>query len=338
LGKIHYTEELSRHGDIEKYLGNIIGKKFTDYRKKWNEIGQYKLVNKFPIQINLETLNNCNYRCVFCRWGTDEIKSYKYKEKMSEHLFKKILNEINSNYCACVDLVGLNEPLLDKDLVNKIKLIKNTTNVVDIRFNTNGSLLNEKKSLELIDSGLTRIMISLDAVKKETYEKVRIRGDFNKVVNNVFRFIKLRDAKKKKLPVVRVTFVKTNSNSNEIQEFIKFWYNKADVVAVQNFRVPSYKSKDYEFLKIKSKKSKDDKGDITCSQPNERVFITAKGDVRPCASQYNDNLTFGNVYKESIKDIFNNKNFKKLRENFISKNWSKNPICKKCLTDTFSLD
>ena len=57
----------------------------------------------------------------------------------------------------------------------------------------------------------------------------------------------------KKLPVVRVTFVKTNSNSNEIQEFIKFWYNKADVVAVQNFRVPSYKSKDYEFLKIKSK-------------------------------------------------------------------------------------
>ena len=38
MAKLHYTEELSRHGDIEKYLGNIIGKKFTDYRKKWSKI------------------------------------------------------------------------------------------------------------------------------------------------------------------------------------------------------------------------------------------------------------------------------------------------------------
>ena len=137
---------------------------------------------------------------------------------------------------------------MDKNLVNKIKLIKNTTNVVDIRFNTNGSLLNEKKSLELIDSGLTRIMISLDAVKKETYEKVRIRGDYNKVINNIFRFIKLRDAKKKKLPIVRVTFVKTSSNFNEVQEFIKFWYNKADVIGTQNFNVPSVISNNYDIL------------------------------------------------------------------------------------------
>ena len=64
-------------------------------------------------------------------------------------------------------------------------------------------MLNEKMSNQLIDSGLTRIQISIDAVSEDTYQKVRPGGKLKTVISNLNNFIKLKKQKNKLVPLTR---------------------------------------------------------------------------------------------------------------------------------------
>ena len=89
-----------------------------------------------------------------------------------------------------------------------------------VTLTTNGTLLNEKKMNKLLDTGLHMIDISLDAFYKVTYSKVRVGGDLEITKKNVLKIIEM--SKKKSKCKIIVSFVEER-NSNEINEFKKFW-------------------------------------------------------------------------------------------------------------------
>ena len=95
-------------------------------------------------------------------------------------------------------------------------------------------MLTPKISKELIHSGLTRLQISIDAFTKNTFDKIRQGGDFSKVVKNTENFIKLRKSLNSELPTVRVNFVRTPVNKDELEKFIKLWEHKLDCSGIQN--------------------------------------------------------------------------------------------------------
>ena len=85
-------------------------------------------------------------------------------------------------------------------------LIMQKVGILDIYFSTNGILLNKKISTDLIKSGLTRIQISIDAITKETYDKVRPGGNYNKIIENINEFLLIKQNLNARLPLVRVNF------------------------------------------------------------------------------------------------------------------------------------
>ena len=67
--------------------------------------------------------------------------------------------------------------------------------------------MTEKKSLELIDSGLDKLLVSIDSSKKESYEKLRVLSKFDSVISNLARFKEIRDNRKSLHPLIKCLFI-----------------------------------------------------------------------------------------------------------------------------------
>ena len=108
-----------------------------------------------------------------------------------------------------------------------------------VTLTTNGTLLNEKRMMKLLDTGLHMIDVSIDAFYNETYKKVRVGGDLDITKKNVLKLIQLRSQSAGDTKII-VSFVEQKENSNEIPIFKKFWEeNGADEVLIRKLHTNS---------------------------------------------------------------------------------------------------
>lgn len=309
--------------------------KFLEYRKKWQASLNLEEFD-FPLYIMTEQTFSCNYMCPQCIHGDKEQKEkfQPLENLLPFDLFKKIIDEGSKYGCRSLSLHHINEPLLVPDLPKRIKYAREK-GFLDIHLVTNGELLTEKKSRELIESGVTRMMISIDAGRKETFEKLRVGGNFEKVKQNVVNFVKIRNSMGLKLPVVRTSFVLQKDNEGELEEFKKFWENVVDLIQIQSFQLPYSNAKDSRT----SNKSSIPEEDFKCDQPFNRIVIRADGTVLPCCSFSAFELPMGNVSdspifninKDKIYDVWNSKKMKELRQIHKEGRFREIDACKKCV-------
>ena len=73
--------------------------------------------------------------------------------------------------------------------------------ILDLKINTNATKLNEKISRSILKNNVSELVFSLDAGNKETYEKVRVKGRFDQVLQNIINFNKLRNEEYKQVNV-----------------------------------------------------------------------------------------------------------------------------------------
>ena len=90
-----------------------------------------------------------------------------------------------------VQFNGQDEPTLYPDLIKVLKYASNL-GFDDIFFNTNGSKLDKEFAGDLIESGLTKLQISIDAFSKETYFKIRKKRNYEQIVKNILGLIESR--------------------------------------------------------------------------------------------------------------------------------------------------
>ena len=178
--------------DVNSKLASIIGKKFEDYRKKWDSANRFELETDFPLFLQLETSQICNLRCPSCPIGTPEAhEKYISSEKMDWSLYEKIILEGEKYGCPSLEPQGTNEPFLDKNLENSIKFASDH-GFLDIMLNTNATLLSEERSRKILKSGITRFRFSLDAATKEPFEKVRLGANYDMTMRNIEKFLELK--------------------------------------------------------------------------------------------------------------------------------------------------
>lgn len=138
-------------------------------------------LSTLPPKLIIENTNRCNAVCIMCLY----IKMIRKKGVMSFELFKKTVDEYaTSTLTKRLQMNNIGEPLLDSSIIRKIRYAKEK-GIDQVFFFTNGSILDGKISEELIDSWLDYMIISLDGITKETYEKVRVNLKFGEVINNI---------------------------------------------------------------------------------------------------------------------------------------------------------
>ncbi len=226
-----YTSE----DDINDKMASVLGEKFVEYRKAWNAVSNFETLTNFPLYLQVELNQVCNLKCPMCPLTIPESREKYITDKhISWEMYEKIILEAEKYNCPSLNPQGVNEPLLDQNLEDYIKFAKKH-GFIDIMMNTNATLLSEERSKKLVDSGLTRLRFSLDALTKETYEKIRVGANHEKVMRNIDRFIEIRDKNGNKLPFVGVNLVQMKTNEDEVHDFIEYWREKVDFVVIQNF-------------------------------------------------------------------------------------------------------
>ena len=328
-GKVRH---LSRDQDVNAKLAKAIGEKFINYRKIWDAANRFEVETEFPLFLHFDLNQRCNYRCPQCIIAAPGGVSNHYRgESLSKELFQTAIDEAAHYYCPSLSVQGNNEPLLIPDLEDYISYA-HKRGFIDIMFNTNGSLLTDDRIRRLLDSGVTRIRFSLDAITKETYEKIRVGGNLEKVVRNIERLLELKDSGGYKLPITGVSLVVQNDNFYEIDEFIKYWSQRVDMVTLQQFMPPVMNGDYSRFYPPNNKYSSDYSAGFKCVQPYQRLVLRNQ-EITPCCAMYSSELSLGTFPDTSLYDAWNSYSMQELRRIHKSGRYVDNEICRKCVTD-----
>ncbi len=304
---------------LKEELTKKFGERFLEYRRLYNELQNSKKPNHlkldYPLTVNLELVNRCNLECVMCYQGyrNDAVLS-----KFSDDTLDRMFKDFEKNKLSAL-MLSVSEPLLFKN-IEKILVKAKEAKIMDIFLFTNGALLNDEKANMILDNHVTRLFISLDAATQESYNDVRVpvskrllkENRLNYVEKNITNFIKKRNERNLKLPLVRVSFVVLDKNKHEVENFKKKWVNTVDSIDFQVERpvelFNSVKEKDFSYQKINENKSLD------CSKPWSELCIYADGSVSPCCAFIGRKIPLANVNKHSIKEIWENQNMQRVRE------------------------
>ncbi len=301
-----------------------INLRYRFYRLKWNYAPRLGYVCKFPIHLDIESTNTCNLKCIMCPHSNPGKEFKKSLGFMNTILYKKIIDQGVKNGLCSIKLNWRGEPLIHPKIAEMIKYAKDN-GIIEVQINTNGQLLNKSLSEKLISAGLDRIIFSIDGVKKETYEKIRVGGNYETLINNVKTFIMIRDQKKLKKPLVRIQFVKMDCNRQEVDDFISFWKPYADEITTTNY---TWREEGGE---LKLKQSFDYKGRLPCPQIWQRITISWDGKATLCCRDWNLESPIGVINdKTTLKDIWNSKVLNDIRKLHKQKRLDEVPICKKC--------
>tara|TARA_A100001015_G_scaffold311862_1_gene415922 strand:- start:252 stop:1319 length:1068 start_codon:yes stop_codon:yes gene_type:complete len=327
-GKVRH---LSNDEDINVKLGKILGKKFIDYRKKWDDANNMKLITEFPLFLQLDMNQECNYKCPHCIIGhKKEVDEYYEGDYLSFNDFKKIVDEGSEYGCPSLSPQGNNEPFLIKDLHKYIEYAHHK-GFIDIMLNNNGSALPIKRAQQILDSGLTRIRFSLDAIRPETYKKVRVGSiPLDRVIKNIEDFLNLKEKGGYKLPVVGVSFCKVKQNEDEVEEFINFWRNKVDTVSIQKFMPPTTNKQKYKKYYASDQYNEEPVKKFHCVQPYQRLTFRNEF-MYPCCVSFNKDLKLGSIKTGTIYDAWNSKKMNEIREIHRTGEFYKDKTCNDCV-------
>ena len=292
---------------------------FVVYRLKWNLATKYKWLLPFPVHVDIEINSNCNYKCVFCPHGLGTIRND--LPMMSLETAKKIIDELKKNKVYSIKLLWRGEPTLHPNLADIVAYAKKQ-GIKEVQINTNASVFNEQKIRNLIDSGIDRVIFSLDATTPEVYSKIRPGGDYNKVAENIKIFDKVRRAIRQDKPFLRVQMVRTELNKHQVADYRKMWEAIADDIRISD--VTNRGQGDN--LKVGDQISL---GRVCCPQPWQRIMISCEGKVLMCCSDWFEKYPLGNINENSLKEIWQGSKLQAVRKRLKKLDYNFEP-CKDC--------
>ena len=292
--------------------------KYLVHRYRYEIYPIKKILDDYPPYLQIEPSSICNYRCVFC-FMTDKSLTDKrngHMGQMSLELFKKIIDAAE-NKVEFISLASRGEPMACKNIS---KMLEYTVGkFLNLKINTNASLLNEEKIHAILSGGVKTLVISADAADKESYKSLRVNGNLEKVLKNLelFNNIKEKNYSSSKI-ITRVSGVKV-SDEQKFKDMEKVWGGLVDQVAFVNYN-PWENSYDKETNNIKQ----------PCSDLWRRMFIWWDGKVNPCDVDYKSKLSVS-IFNSDLKSLWNCKAYENLRSVHIDEKRNQLKPCNACV-------
>ncbi len=292
--------------------------RFLIYRYNYSINPKIFKIDDYPPCIQIEPTSICNFRCVMCYQADKSFssKSHGMMGHMPLDLFKKIIDEIEGKLEA-VTLASRGEPTLNPNITEMIDYCKDK--FLGFKINTNASILNEKMIHSLLSAKFNEIVFSVDAADKETYERIRINGKFEKVFDNLKLFSEIRKKYYSGMDtIVKISGVKISSDLN-VKKLEEKLGDFADVVQLVGY-APWESSYENPVNDIQE----------PCGQLWYRMFVWWDGKVNPCDYDYKSKLSRWNVNQSSISEIWNSEEYNDYRMKHLNKQRVKLNPCDRC--------
>lgn len=291
--------------------------------REQREQGRLSDTGDFPKVVLIDTVSFCNLKCTMC------VHKEMTREKgiMPWPLFTRIIDEIaETDRTVRVWMVFFGEALLLRrrkpSIFDMIAYAKNK-GLTDVVMNSNANLLDERAARNLIGSGLDAIYIGMDAFCEDTYNRIRVGGNYQKTVEQVLRLIQLKKEMHTEKPEIFVQFVEMDINTGEKEDFIRFWTKQEAAVKIRP-KVSWAGLIDAPNLTL------DDANRWPCYWAMQTLSVTDTGKVVTCAVDLDARYVAGDVNVQTLKEIWNGP-LKKLRTMHLTGNFILLPDnCRNC--------
>lgn len=276
--------------------------KHLRYRLLWELRPLLKWAGSAPLAVDIELASECNFRCVFCQKNDKEFWDKNEERGMDWDTIRKIVDECAEMGVYSMKVNWRGEPTLNPHLAECVSYMKHK-GIHEVMMNTNGSKITEKLSDQIILAGMDRIIFSCDGISKETYNKIRRGGDWEKFLENITIFssrCKYWKAQGLRVPIIRINTAIMDENKHEIPLFHKTFDGIVDELRFNTLYNPQQKNKNLggRMRQVKRK---------NCPQIYQRMIVSAEGDATVCCADYQKKLKLGNVHQSGLRHLYQTK-------------------------------
>jgi len=288
-----------------------------------------------PFNVSVEPTTECNLACPECPSG---LKSFSRETgKMNIDLFSKFLVQ-SSSALIYLYFYFQGEPYLNNKFLKMVKMAKKE-NIYTVS-STNAHFLTKRKAQETVESGLDRILVSVDGTTQEIYENYRKNGSLEKVKTGISNLVKAKKELKSKTPYIILQFLVVKPNQHQINEIKELGKELGvDKVALKTAQIYNFENGSDLIPTINKysryKKLKNGKFAIKNKMKNQcwklwhSNVVTWNGTITPCCFDKDAKYAMGNISDSNIENIWKNKKYNNFR-NQIIKDRKNIDICKNC--------
>lgn len=288
-----------------------------------------------PWAISIEPNNTCNLNCPECPVGNSMLQ--RKKGFMPLENFSAILSDLPKDLFY-INLYFQGEPFLHPDLINMVCLAKEKKTYVTI--STNGHFISEDIANQIVNSGLDRLIVSLDGVDQNSYEAYRKGGDFKLVLEGIGNVIEARTRLGSSTPFVILQSLWLKSNENKEDQLLDLCKSlKADKLEMktaqfyslspENEMIPGQPGKRRYLRQSNGGWIIDNKLKNRCFRMWSSCVITWEGKIIPCCFDKDADNILGNLSREAFQKIWKGEAYSVFRRRLL-KNRKGIAVCRNC--------
>ena len=304
--------------------------------QKITKNGQAKAL---PFSLSIEPTTACNLGCPECPSGLKQFT--RPTGKLSLDLHEKILDEVKS-HVAYINYYFQGEPFLHPDFLELIRQAKQRK--IYTATSTNAHFIDEKKAEEIVESGLDRLVISIDGLTQKSYEQYRINGKLEKVLEATKLMVEAKEKLKSKTPHLIFQFLAVAPNEQDIPAL----FEKAKELKIDEVRIKTAQLYDFEngnplmpknekysryILGPNGKYRLKNKLKNECWRMWSGSVITWDGKAVPCCFDKDAVHQLGDMTNSTFKSIWQSDAYVSFRKSVFT-NRQEIDICKNCTEGT----
>ncbi len=292
-----------------------------------------------PFSLSIEPTTACNLGCPECPSGLKQFS--RPTGKLSHELHNKILDEVSKSVFY-INYYFQGEPFLHPDFLQLIRDAKKRK--MYTATSTNGHFIDQKKAEEVVQSGLDRLIISLDGLTQKSYEQYRINGKLDTVLEATKYIVEAKEKLKSKTPHLIFQFLAVSANEQDIPNL----FSKAKELKVDEVRIKTAQFYEFEngnaLMPSNEKYSRYTKGidgkyrlknrmKNECWRMWSGSVITWDGKAVPCCFDKDAVHRLGDLNEHTFQEIWNSEAYSSFRKSVFS-NRQEIDICKNCTEGT----
>ncbi len=327
---------------------NLLSK--LSFRRVWNGLKVYSSYQwskwtgrpvqwGYPVSISFEPTTSCNLRCPECPSG---LRAFTRPTGMlQKDFFRETIDQLSDELLYLV-FYFQGEPYLNPGFLEMVKYASQKR--IYTATSTNAHYLTDTNARNTVESGLDRLIISIDGTTQEVYEQYRVGGQLEKVLEGARNIVRWKKELKSKTPFIIFQFLVVKPNEHQVDEARELgkqigvddvWFKTAQIYDFEhdpNGLIPE--NEKYSRYR-KTENGYQFKGKLAnhCWRLWHDPVITWDGLVAPCCFDKDAQHKLGDLKKQSFKEIWKNPAYKEFRSKILQ--GRKNiDICSNCSEGT----
>lgn len=297
-----------------KVLGSYYWSKFTKRPVQWG----------LPLSVALEPTTSCNLRCPECPSG---LRAFTRPTGMLQNeFFKNTIDQLHKDVFYLI-FYFQGEPYLNPAFLNMVQYASQKG--MYTATSTNAHYLNDENARKTVESGLDRLIISIDGTTQDVYQQYRVGGKLEKVLEGARNIVKWKKELNSKTPFVFFQFLVVKPNEHQIEEVKKLAKEVGvDEVRFKTAQVYDYENDPHQLIPTIGKysryrRNKEGKTVIKNALNNHcwRLWhapvITWDGLVVPCCFDKDADHRMGELKGKSFREVWYNENYRQFRKDVL---------------------